>query len=104
MCWLSSCLRLCSLRRYLPPRCRSYTSKVTLQCPTAVHSRVDDSTLFSYLTNKWEFRCGSSIKLCLLGPATLLSNKRLFSCSNRGVGGTCAYRVDCGLAIVLEPA
>lgn len=35
-----------------------YTSKVTLQCPTAVHSRVDDSTLFSYLTNKWEFRLG----------------------------------------------
>lgn len=39
-----------------PPR--RYTSKVTLQCPTAVHSRVDDSTLFSHLTNKWEFRCG----------------------------------------------
>lgn len=35
-----------------------YTSKVTLHCPTAVHSRVDDSTLFSHLTNKWEFRLG----------------------------------------------
>lgn len=38
-----------------PPPCR-YTSKVTLHCPTAVHSRVEDSTLFSHLTNKWEFR------------------------------------------------
>ena len=37
------------------PACR-YTSKVTLHSPTAVHSRVDDSTLFSHLTNKWEFR------------------------------------------------
>ncbi|PSC69318.1 coenzyme Q-binding COQ10 mitochondrial [Micractinium conductrix] len=35
-----------------------YTSKVTLHCPTAVHSRVDDSMLFSHLTNKWEFRLG----------------------------------------------
>ncbi|KAL4443874.1 hypothetical protein ABPG75_011611 [Micractinium tetrahymenae] len=35
-----------------------YTSKVTLQCPSAVHSRVDNSTLFSHLTNKWEFRLG----------------------------------------------
>ncbi|PSC67036.1 Coenzyme Q-binding COQ10 mitochondrial [Micractinium conductrix] len=32
--------------------------KVTLHCPTAVHSRVDDSMLFSHLTNKWEFRLG----------------------------------------------
>lgn len=40
-----------------PLHCCSYTSKVTLQCPTAVHSRVDNSTLFSHLTNKWEFRC-----------------------------------------------
>jgi len=40
------------------PPARRYTSKVTLQCPTAVHSRVDDSTLFSHLTNKWEFRWG----------------------------------------------
>lgn len=39
------------------PHPRRYTSKVTLHCPTAVHSRVDDSTLFSHLTNKWEFRC-----------------------------------------------
>ncbi|KAI3429610.1 hypothetical protein D9Q98_005696 [Chlorella vulgaris] len=35
-----------------------YTSKVTLHSPTAVHSRVEDSTLFSHLTNKWEFRLG----------------------------------------------
>lgn len=41
-----------------PPR---YTSKVTLQCPSAVHSRVDNSTLFSHLTNKWEFRCAGSV-------------------------------------------
>ncbi len=33
-----------------------YTSKVTLQCPSAVHSRVENSTLFSHLINKWEFR------------------------------------------------
>lgn len=71
------------------PCCRSYTSKVTLQCPTAVHSRVDDSTLFSYLTNKWEFRCGSSVKLRLLDPASLLSNKRPFSCSNRSLVHLC---------------
>ena len=42
--------------RPAPPRPRRYTSKVTLHCPTAVHSRVDDSMLFSHLTNKWEFR------------------------------------------------
>lgn len=28
---------------------RSYVSKVTLHCPSMVQSRVDDSTLFSYL-------------------------------------------------------
>jgi hypothetical protein len=50
--------RLSCIEPAMPPcsHARSYTSKVTLQCPTAVHSRVDNSTLFSHLTNKWEFR------------------------------------------------
>lgn len=37
-----------------------YTSKVTMHCPTLVRSSVEDSTLFSHLSNQWEFRPGPS--------------------------------------------
>lgn len=45
--------------------CR-YTSKVTLHSPVRIESRVDDSTLFHHLTNKWEFRPGPSPSTCWL--------------------------------------
>ncbi|GAB4822492.1 hypothetical protein N2152v2_009538 [Parachlorella kessleri] len=43
-----------------------YTSMVTLHPPTRVESRVENSTLFHHLHNKWDFRPGPSPATCWL--------------------------------------